>query len=406
MNTGDDSDMQQNAPTESMLLSKIRAQELEIQLLRQQQQDLEAELQRLLSSSSWRLTAPVRALTRAASRLRASLRPRSVAVRLPVAESALPFQAKNIRETLPSDDSFVFYRIIGNDIHPRHRKGQTLENLQFILDHEPDLPDCEKRFVINRIRDPQMERRVMEMIAEKGHAWIHIPYEPEGYRQAIQNTQGLPEAQLVGLEAAAQERFLLARNRHRINYVTNNNGARNAALAEGRWRAKWVMPWDGNCFLTAAAWQQIRADMQKQRDARYFVVPMARMLDNAALINGGELPKAVEEPQIMFRADARELFNPEFCYGHRDKVELLWRLGVKGPWQEYADDPWDLPRAPVSTEAKWVGWAGWVARLFSGMPSLEKDSDLAALHRGQARSMGIKALLEELELELGKGLSQ
>jgi hypothetical protein len=45
--------------------------------------------------------------------------------------------------------------------------------------------------------------------------------------------------------------------RFKNNYVINNNGARNAALRDGKGRAKWVLPWDGNCFLTAQAWSEI-----------------------------------------------------------------------------------------------------------------------------------------------------
>ena len=47
-------------------------------------------------------------------------------------------------------------------------------------------------------------------------------------------------------------------------YVMNNNGARNLALDIGRARAKWAMPWDGNCFSTAAAFRQIREAVEQQ----------------------------------------------------------------------------------------------------------------------------------------------
>lgn len=60
-------------------------------------------------------------------------------------------------------------------------------------------------------------------------------------------------------------------------YVMNNNGARNRALSIGRQMgAKWIMPFDGNCFLTASAWTEIRTTLlnstNKQFD--YYVVPM------------------------------------------------------------------------------------------------------------------------------------
>src|SRR5690606_25901984 len=82
----------------------------------------------------------------------------------------------------------------------------------------------------------------------------------------------------------------------------------------------------------------------------------------------------------------------------RPKVELFWRLGVQGPWDQYSDDPWDQPRRPLSPEAGLVGRAGWVARLFSGEGTLEAHSDHSTLHRGVARSGAIMAALQHLDM--------
>jgi hypothetical protein len=49
---------------------------------------------------------------------------------------------------------FVIYRIIGNTLPPRHGPGDTCNNLKFVLENEPDLPSCEKRWVLNRLFDP------------------------------------------------------------------------------------------------------------------------------------------------------------------------------------------------------------------------------------------------------------
>lgn len=307
---------------------------------------------------------------------------------------------------LPGEDTFVFYRIIGNDLYPRHRKGQALDNLKFILAHEPELPGCEKRFVLNRILDEDQERQIMALLDEHGHVYTRIPFDREEYRKIGFDTEVLPRRGFLSntkyesLKDVQKDRATLAIYRHKNNYVMNNNGARNFALADGRGRAKWILPWDGNCFLTREAWEQIRRDVGRKPEKKYFVVPMARMLSNEPLINGGEIPKAVEEPQIIFRTDATERFNPEFCYGRRPKVELLWRLGVEGPWDNYRDDAWDQKRSPVSAAADHVGSAGWVARLFSGMASLEGNTHHSMLNRGFARSEAIVATLRHLDVQL------
>ena len=50
-------------------------------------------------------------------------------------------------------DTFLLARIIGNDLEPRHRKGQSFDNVLFILDNEPAFEDCEKFWIVNRITD-------------------------------------------------------------------------------------------------------------------------------------------------------------------------------------------------------------------------------------------------------------
>ena len=47
--------------------------------------------------------------------------------------------------------SVVLYRIIGNDLPPRHQYGQVYTNVKFILENEMDLPGWSKRWVLNRI---------------------------------------------------------------------------------------------------------------------------------------------------------------------------------------------------------------------------------------------------------------
>src|SRR5690606_1658967 len=227
----------------------------------------------------------------------------------------------------------------------------------FIIEHEPSLEGCEKRFIVNRIRDPGQEREITALLDANGFEHVRIPFEASEYARIGFDMEILPEPgflageRIDSLGQAERERLFMALYRLKNNYVMNNNGARNAALEDGRGRAKWILPWDGNCFLTREAWEQIRSDIAKAPTNRYFIVPMARMQSNELLVAGADIPKAVEEPQIIFRKDAAERFNEAFCYGRRPKVELLWRLGVPGPWDDYPDDPWDQDRAPVSPEA-------------------------------------------------------
>src|SRR6218665_1842667 len=78
-------------------------------------------------------------------------------------------------------ETFVLYRIVGNDLPPRHREGQALANLRFILDHEPELPGCEKRWVLNRIVDPVVEAALAAELTARGRAFLRIPFVAEEY---------------------------------------------------------------------------------------------------------------------------------------------------------------------------------------------------------------------------------
>ena len=58
-------------------------------------------------------------------------------------------------------DTFMLVRIIGNDLEPRHRKGQSFDNALFILNNEPACEGCEKFWIVNRIVDADEEARII-----------------------------------------------------------------------------------------------------------------------------------------------------------------------------------------------------------------------------------------------------
>jgi hypothetical protein len=305
--------------------------------------------------------------------------------------------------------SFVLYRILGNDLYPRHMKGQTRENARFILKHEPTLPNCEKRWIINRIFDPEEETQIIQLLQENNQPFLRIPFISGAYRQVGMDHECFPDVRFwfkgdfSGLSEKSKIEAEMQIFRLKNLYAMNNNGARNAALYDGRNRADFVLPWDGNCFVTLAAWKQILDTISSLRYLPYFVTPMARITDNTALLDPEFTPIASEEPQIIFRNDATEVFDERFPYGRRPKVELLWRLAVPGPWDRWKDHPWDLPRSPESSDARCFGVAGWVARLNSGQTHLESSTKVSFQNRGLARAKAIRQTLTFLDTKLLKG---
>ena len=271
----------------------------------------------------------------------------------------------------------MLVRIIGNDLEPRHRKGQSHDNALFILDNEPAFPDCEKFWIVNRIADPEEESRILALLQSRGQNFHRIPFELDAYRQIPWNTDRLLPGETRfsngekwpgGQDAGRYETYIRL---HKNRYAMNNNGARNKALAIARGRAKWLMPWDGNCYLTREAFAAIRKAVAAKPHFRYVIVPMARIVDNSLLLDGDFKPKALEEPQIVFRSDTAELFDEAYGYGRRPKIEMLWRLGVPGLWDKFRNDRWDRPHPPLAADGGLFQKAGWVARLDSGYSHLE-----------------------------------
>ena len=414
------------------LKEKLTSLQKKLQEIDKQRKRLNQQYNQVINSRTWRLTAPAR---KTADQIKKVIRskpkpgkgpgakdnqttteqniePREVKPEsnvLELLQQAKPYNLEMLKkeylekELDQQPDHFILYRIIGNDLYPRHKKGQSRENLRFILENEMDFEDCEKCFVVNRLMDPEEETAIIDLLHMHHKPYLHLPFDPEVYRSIGWDTECYPFPGYLASRAfehlgeQQQARAIGAAYRLKNNYVMHNNGARNSALKDGRGHAKWVLPWDGNCFITDSAWEQIKADVKALPYMKYFIVPMTRVLDNKQLLSKEFLPDPVEEPQIIFRADAGELFNEDYCYGRRPKVELFWRLGVPGPWDQWKDDPWDQKRPTLSPEARQFAVAGWVARLFSGMEKLEQDSQDSFKQRGRIRLQATVTTLQHLD---------
>ena len=307
-------------------------------------------------------------------------------------------------------DTFILYRILGNDLFPRHKKGQTRENLLFILKHEPEFKNCKKMWVLNRIFDKKEESAIIEILKHNDQQFIYIPFNAEEYKKTGLDTDCFNDKALFIRNnkihtSEDMSRAITAAYRLKNIYAMNNNGARNIALRDGKTKAKWVLPWDGNCFVTKSAWDKIYSDVVASPHIKYFTVGMTRVTDNEILLRDDFVPNPVEEPQLIFRMDAKEEFNESFCYGRRPKVELFWYLGILGAWDEWHDYSWDQKRRSNSSEKYQYQTAGWVARLFSGSALLEMDGEKSFQDRGLVRQEAIVATLCNIDLSLFKDVT-
>lgn len=297
---------------------------------------------------------------------------------------------------MSQSNKFALFRILGNDLPPCHGPTQTLNNLNYILKNEPPLSNCSKYWIVNNIIDSNKEAQIIELLEKYKQSVLRLPF-------CLKKYALLPERETVPFKVpwfqfARRRRLQLHEKRSRLNYVTNNNHARNRAIEYGASFAEWILPWDGNCMLTPIAWQEIQTAIL-QKNPLYFVTPMMRCQKNSdldlAYIPGKE--NRTEEPQIGFSAKSQARFNASFYYGRRDKVEMLWRLGVAGPWNLFVDDPWDLPRPKLAHDRQSQCFAGWLYRLENGRSHLWNAFSSNPKQRNRNREKACLALLRDLD---------
>lgn len=331
-------------------------------------------------------------------------------------------------------DTFVLFRAIGNDLPPRHSVGQTYTNVRFILEHEPTHKGLSKRWLLNRIVNRTEELRLVSLLVQHRQ---HFVRDPLNYSEYIEFTTASRNATMTALHNVSQMGNWLSGEpnlrrwddvfKQQNLYIIQNNEARNKMIRLGiDTGATFVLPWDGNCFLNRRAWTEISSDVaaiagnnpllphvpttnesaasprQVLNSSLYFAVPMARMLSNDDLLSDTFRPPSVkEEPQLIFHRSSVARFNGALPYGSDPKIDMLRRLGVsrfvRGSASRWRGLPYSAPDVPGYNS---VRYAGWTARLFSGVRSLEGAYKWRL--RGNARSMGIEAIAAEVDRNIAE----
>jgi len=271
----------------------------------------------------------------------------------------------------------MIYRILGNDLPPRHQIGQTYKNTHFLLTYEPELLHCRRKWVVNRIVDPVYERKLISLLERYGQSYVHIPFSLKEYKACWDKP--ISDKVVSGQLSTSEDRVL----HNQLLYITNVNYARNLALEYWKKEADWVLPLDGNCYFTSEGWQGIvqRLEGESSFD-KYFLVPMYRLTTNEQALNFKVSNQTEHEPQIIFGKHTRLEFNSQCRYGLEDKVELIRRIGFA---LEYNGNCF----RPVDSRDN----CGFVLRLFSGVAVAENN----IVDRARLRDQGIDNILRTLD---------
>jgi hypothetical protein len=153
---------------------------------------------------------------------------------LPVVKAGSTIHRDNSISSYPSKRStFMLFRLIGNNMPPLQSPGQLLWNTEYALKHEGQFPDCQKRWVINQIVNTTEKELIVDLLKVYGYGGEDILIRELNYAEL---------AATGDLEAA----------------VTAQNSGRNAAIQNGKAAgATWILPFDGNHFITNQAWRRI-----------------------------------------------------------------------------------------------------------------------------------------------------
>ena len=141
---------------------------------------------------------------------------------------------------------YALIRILGNDLPERHDQDQTYRNLKFQLEKENNFHNCVKIWIINRIVDNVKKKRLISLLIEHGMKYVDIPYEIDEFSQLPYCFSELPsdDWKLSKEFQKKNQRIKLVADtvilKNKNNYIINNNGARNIALAEIKKFAEWV----------------------------------------------------------------------------------------------------------------------------------------------------------------------
>lgn len=296
--------------------------------------------------------------------------------------------------------SFIIYRIIGNSLPPRHAENDSFTLLKYILENEPELKNCKKRWILNKIIHPEVERKCIDLIKSYKQEYEVISFDLKEYRNCFLDASGMPNQhnplfqEKNNTSDHDKQLSLEWTLRHKSQCLININKARNRAIELGRKDAEWVLPLDGWCYFSKEGWESFRSTISKKNETLYGIIPLERISKNSFLLNTTSPPKAEDEPQIAFRHDAPDRFNEHLRYGNRNKADLLTQLGVPGIWNNWKPAPWDSTPTIKATNKHKFAHCGWCFRLASETSQqIEKNN----ASRYKARFQGVENTLLQID---------
>eukprot|EP00897_Mesotaenium_endlicherianum_P010689 jgi/Mesen1/9649/ME000671S09016 len=243
-----------------------------------------------------------------------------------------------------SPPRFILYRLIGNNMPPLQCPSQLLWNTQYAVAHEPELAGCRKRWVLNQVMNATERALLLDTLLDRGGCQLDDII--------------VRRLNISAVAAHPRDKWL--------EMVTAQNEARNQAIEDGiRAGATWILPFDGNHFITTEAWAAIvrSADEADARGFKYFKarqpgpcncqVPVHRLhrQQDVSWVNAGSTFRDIKkhapimiESQLAFHRDSTERFQTGMVYGQQNKLELLSRACGSPPKEQEEEKEEYVPK--------------------------------------------------------------
>jgi len=219
----------------------------------------------------------------------------------------------------PGEEKYIIlYRILGNDLPPRHYLGQTKNNLLFILENEENFPRLRKRWIVNRIINKTAEREIISILNRYNQSYEVKEFYLTEWAECFKQNEHLGDV-----------------------YWAPLNYARNYAIREGKKLGfRWILPFDGNEIITTQEFKKLEQDLKNAEINQCSVLTMpikrTKVPNEEAVRMGWKFAGELGEPQLIFGNDSTLLFGNSMKWGEKPKLGLLQRLERRNDTSSYA----------------------------------------------------------------------
>lgn len=249
----------------------------------------------------------------------------------------------------------VVCRILGNELLPRDLPGSRLKVCDYILNNEHLDSETKRVWILNRILDTELLAALKTRLRNANEKFVEIGVDWDAYVSAHSRCS-------------------------KINVLVGINHARNEAFKVGARIGTFVFVLDGDCFFDRARWLTVRAEITRDQldhpERKHYAIPIARVfLEDSQPFDIANIE--LEEPILVFRNDAEELFDELGVFGYEDKVELLRRLGIRNQGNHWY---------PLNSEGLCLV-VGTVLHLCTGARSVETDGWVRYIQRRESLNL-------------------